>query len=191
MIGRASSRNLRRVAAAGLLALLGLAVWQFAIAPIWQEIRSTQTALAKAQKQEAALQARIAKLKVASEQPNDQPVSVPLWSGRADGAQSAKIQGAVQTLARSTEVALRAVSARGQRSFEDRPAISVLVETRASFDRAARFLHAIETHEPALLIENASFRVLGPPREDRPFPDMQVRLELLAPLAISSGEASQ
>ena len=182
MRDRPTGRLWRRMAALGLLAGLGLGVWHLAISPVWQEIRATETALAKAQARQAGLNTRISRLKAALAAPQAGPVALPLWSGPSDGARAARIQGAVQALARGHEIALRAVSARGDRTFHDRPAIGVLVEARAPYDRAARLLHAVETHEPVLLVEKASLRLLGQPRTDQIYPEIQVRLELLAPL---------
>ena len=118
-----TGRLWRRMTALGLLAGLGLGVWHLAISPVWQEIRATETALAKAHAREAGLNTRISRLKAALAAPQAGPVALPLWSGPSDGARAARIQGAVQALARGHEIALRAVSARGDRIFHERPAI--------------------------------------------------------------------
>ena len=175
-------RAVRRSAALGLLFAVLVGLWIFIGAPLAAEFSRVAHRLSDAEVQKVQLTTRIDALEKALVSTPDHTVELPLWAASETNETGIAMQQAVRALSIGAELQLGSFSLRRSSVTDERSQIRLTVDGRGPYDRILRFVHAIARHEPLLQIDRLSLRTLPGLSTEKRFPELQLRLEISAPV---------
>ena len=184
-------KTMARMAALILAGLFGAVGLIGVAAPILDHIEDTKTSLEDVTALEIRLQQRLSALEQDAQ--HLETLSVPNLArrGARDGEIDATLQAEIGRLARNAGVRLRSVTSTGEQTFSGHPALGLRVELESPLDRLLSFLLAIERSEPPIIPTRTTLRRLGRRGGNEPQPLVYLRLELAAPIAITTAEPTQ
>lgn len=172
--------------AVGILVLVILGFGFVIGQPIWAVRQSVSAQVERESKRHQDLSARLAALIAEEERLSSIAVETIGWQGDRVGEVSARIQSEINLTARRLGLQLRSVTAIETEPLAGQETAGLRIEVEAPSDRAMSLIKALETTEPPILVSRMNVRRLNRNAPNLTQPIIYLRLELQAPVQITS-----
>ncbi|MDO6591944.1 hypothetical protein DS901_02480 [Loktanella sp. D2R18] len=108
------------------------------------------------------------------------------WEGAQEAEATAKVQSAVNDMARNNGILMRSIAPTRDNNTEITNAIGFRLEFEASLDQLVPFLKTAEFSQPALVVTRASLRRLARPNRTGTQPDIFAQIDIVAPFSLTT-----
>lgn len=165
---------------AAIILGLSLAFYFLIIAPlsIWRE--DTISSLLSVQTEKEELSQSIMRLQAERDSYAREDLTGVMWQASQMGQATARVQSALNDIARRNGIAMRSIAPINGQSNE----VAFRLEFEASLDQLVPFLKQVEYDQPVLLISRASLRRLVRPNNISSQPDILVQIDIAAPVTL-------
>ena len=107
------------------------------------------------------------------------------WEGAQAAEATAKVQSAVNDMARDNGILMRSITPTRDNSSDIPNAINFRIEFEASLDQLVPFLKTVEFGQPALVVTRSNLRRLARPNQANTQPDIFAQIEIAAPFSLT------
>lgn len=114
-------------------------------------------------------------------------LSALTWEGAQAAEATARIQSALNDMARETGILMRSIAPTNETSSDFPSAATFRLEFEASLDQLVPFLKAVEYGQPVLVVTRANFRRLVRTGQTGPQPDLFMQIDIAAPVRLPAG----
>lgn len=177
----------RAVTLATLVALLALLFFG-ALSPLAGWRRAKLAEHTQAQVGHAQLEDSIARLEAERSAFISDDLAGLTWEGTQEAEVTAKVQSAVNDMARNNGILMRSIAPTRNNS-DIINAINFRLEFEASLDQLAPFLKTVEFNQPALVVTRANLRRLARPNRTGAQPDIFAQIDITAPFSLTDARA--
>ena len=183
-----TSAHVKQIIAVAITGCLALLFWMSVITPVaaWKERQFSHLSDKKTQLQR--LEQSIFRLKDEQRQLSQKDTLDVAWAAERMGEATARIQSAINTIARTNGLSLRSVTPTSPRELPFAHSAGFRIEAEVHLDKLTGFLRELEFNTPALVVDRATLRRLNRLGEATEQPVLYLQTDLIAPVRLTGEE---